>query len=90
MGKPQAPGNALRVELRGQKERGSEKIVNGRVAEEEESLGAVMPHRDSQGPPDGMSVVERNLSKRGCATCWERTGDDNLAIEAICTLAKGE
>lgn len=53
------------------------------MAEEEEGSGAAAPHRGAQKPPEGMCVVERNVSGRGSEPSSERTRSGEVGIEVF-------
>lgn len=60
--KARALRSDLRVDLSGKRKQGSKEIKKGSVTEEEEGAGAKEPLRGSQGLPEDLRLVKRNVS----------------------------
>lgn len=55
----------------------------GGMAEREQIVRTAAPRTGSQGTPERMCVVGRNVRRRGTAACSERTRSDDVRIEAF-------
>lgn len=62
----------LRVGMRGGRRQGSAGIGKSVVAEREEGTGTAAPRRSSQGTPQAMRVVGRDVWRKGSAACLEQ------------------